>query len=119
MREFYRGGKIFFVVPRIRDLEEIYPKILKLVPEITVKTAHGRMSAKELDNIMNEFYEGKFHLLIATTIIESGIDIKDANTIIIYKSHMFGLAQLYQLRGRVGRGKIRAYAYITTPLLAK
>ncbi len=115
MREFYRGGKIFFVVPRIRDLEEIYPKIAKLVPDVIVRTAHGKMSAKELDEIMNDFYDGKFHLLIATTIIESGIDIKDANTIIIYKSHMFGLSQLYQLRGRVGRGKIRAYAYITTP----
>ncbi len=115
LREFHRGGKIFFVVPRIKDLEEIHPKLEKLIPDIKIRTAHGQMSPSRLDKIMNDFYDNKFHLLLSTTIIESGIDIKDANTIIIHKSHMFGLSQLYQLRGRVGRGKIRAYAYLTTP----
>ena len=115
MREFHRGGKIFFVVPRIKDLEEIQPKLEKMLPDVKIKTAHGKMTATKMDEVMNDFYNGKFQLLLATTIIESGIDIKDANTIIIYKSHMFGLSQLYQLRGRVGRGKIKAYAYITTP----
>jgi transcription-repair coupling factor (superfamily II helicase) len=115
MREFHRGGKIFFVVPRIKDLEEIHPKLEKLVPDIKISTAHGQMPPSKLDEIMNDFYDDKFQLLLSTTIIESGIDIKDANTIIIHRSHMFGLSQLYQLRGRVGRGKIRAYAYLTTP----
>lgn len=115
MREFHRGGKIFFVVPRIKDLEEILPKLEKLVPEVKVVAAHGQMTPAKLDEIMNNFYDDKFQLLLSTTIIESGIDIKEANTIIIHKAHMFGLSQLYQLRGRVGRGKIRAYAYLTTP----
>lgn len=111
MREYNRGGKIFFVVPRVRDIEEIGPRLKNLLPEIKIAQAHGQMSATQLDEIMNDFVDGKFDLLLSTTIIESGIDISSANTMIIYKSEMFGLAQLYQLRGRVGRGKIRGYCY--------
>ncbi len=111
MREFNRGGKIFFVVPRVRDLQEIEPKLKVMLPELKITHAHGQMSASELDDIMNEFCDGKTDLLLSTTIIESGIDISSANTMIIYKAEMFGLSQLYQLRGRVGRGKLRGYCY--------
>lgn len=111
MREYNRGGKVFFVVPRIRDIEEMEPRLKILLPEIKIRHAHGQMAPTELDQIMNDFVDGKIDMLLSTTIIESGIDISDANTIIIYKAEMFGLAQLYQLRGRVGRGKLRAYSY--------
>ncbi len=111
LREYQRSGKVFFVVPRIADINEMEPKLKRLLPEITITHAHGQMSPSELDKIMNNFYDGKIDLLLSTTIIESGIDISSANTIIIYRSEMFGLAQLYQLRGRVGRGKSRGYAY--------
>lgn len=114
MREYNRGGKTFFVVPRIRDLEEIEPKLQNLLPDLVIKHAHGQMTPNELDNIMNEFIDGKIDVLLSTTIIESGIDISSANTMIIYKADMFGLAQLYQLRGRVGRTKIRGYCYFMT-----
>lgn len=111
MREYQRSGKVFFVVPRIKDIEEMELKLKKLVPEIRITHAHGQMQPSELDKIMNDFYDDKIDLLLSTNIIESGIDIASANTIIIYKAEMFGLAQLYQLRGRVGRSKIRGYAY--------
>ncbi len=111
MREFNRGGKIFFVVPRVRDIEEIFNRLKNLLPEIKIAQAHGQMTPNQLESIMNDFVDGKFDLLISTTIIESGIDISTANTMIIYKAEMFGLAQLYQLRGRVGRGKLRGYCY--------
>jgi transcription-repair coupling factor (superfamily II helicase) len=111
MREYNRSGKIFFVVPRVRDIEEIYPRLKVLLPEIKIAQAHGQMSPSQLDEIMNDFIDGKFDLLLSTTIIESGIDISSANTMIIYKAEMFGLSQLYQLRGRVGRGKLRGYCY--------
>ncbi len=111
MREYNRSGRVFFVVPRIRDIEEIENKLKTLLPEIKIMSAHGRMTPAQLDKIMNDFVDGRIDLLLSTTIIESGIDIAEANTIIIYKAEMFGLAQLYQLRGRVGRGKVRAYAY--------
>ncbi len=111
LREYNRSGRVFFVVPRIRDIEEIEKKLKTLLPEIRIMSAHGRMTPAQLDQIMNDFVDGKIDLLLSTTIIESGIDITEANTIIIYKAEMFGLAQLYQLRGRVGRGKVRAYAY--------
>ena len=112
MREYQRGGKSFFVVPRISDLRQIEKHLKNLVPEIKIRAAHGQMKPEELDQIMNDFYDGKFDVLLSTTIIESGIDIAGANSIIIYKAENFGLAQLYQLRGRVGRGKIRAYSYL-------
>ena len=111
MREFNRSGKTFFVVPRVRDIEEMEARLKNLLPELKITHAHGQMSPTELENIMNDFIDGKIDVLLSTTIIESGIDIASANTMIIYKAEMFGLAQLYQLRGRVGRGKIRGYCY--------
>lgn len=113
MRERFRGGKSFYVVPRIKDIEWVTKKLTEYVPELKFKIAHGQMLPKDIDNIMNEFCDGKFDVLLSTTIIESGIDIAAANTIIIHKSDMLGLSQLYQLRGRVGRGKVRGYAYLT------
>ena len=114
LREHYRGGQSFFVVPRIADLPEIETFLAEQVPEVSVVIAHGQMAAGELDDRMNAFYDGKYDVLLATTIVESGLDIPTANTMIIHRSDMFGLAQLYQIRGRVGRSKTRAYAYLTT-----
>ena len=114
LREHYRGGQSFFVVPRISDLPEVEAFIEEQVPEINHVVAHGQMPAGELDERMNAFYDGKFGILVATTIVESGLDIPAANTIIIHRADMFGLSQLYQIRGRVGRSKTRAYAYLTT-----
>ncbi|MDB9715252.1 transcription-repair coupling factor [Amylibacter sp.] len=114
LREHYRGGQSFFVVPRISDLPEIEAFIEEQVPEINHVVAHGQMPAGELDERMTAFYDGKFGILVATTIVESGLDIPTANTIIIHRADMFGLSQLYQIRGRVGRSKTRAYAYLTT-----
>ncbi|MGR3804004.1 transcription-repair coupling factor [Marinibacterium profundimaris] len=114
LREHYRGGQSFFVVPRISDLPEIEAFLRDQVPEVTVVTAHGQMAAGELDDRMNAFYDGKYDVLLATTIVESGLDIPTANTMVIHRADMFGLAQLYQIRGRVGRSKTRAYAYLTT-----
>lgn len=113
MREYYRGGQCFYVCPRIEDIEKVTEALKELVPELKLVAAHGRMSAGELDDIMNAFDGKKFDLLLATNIIESGLDIPNANTIILHRSDMFGLAQLYQLRGRVGRSKLRGYAYFT------
>jgi transcription-repair coupling factor (superfamily II helicase) len=114
LREHYRGGQSFVVVPRIRDLPEIEDFLATHVPEVTYVVAHGQMAAGELDRRMNAFYDGKFDVLLATTIVESGLDIPTANTMVIWRADMFGLAQLYQIRGRVGRSKTRAYAYLTT-----
>jgi transcription-repair coupling factor (superfamily II helicase) len=114
LREHYRGGQSFFVVPRIADLPEIEEFLRKEVPEVTFIEAHGQMAAGELDDRMNAFYDGKYDVLLATTIVESGLDIPTANTMIVHRADMFGLAQLYQIRGRVGRSKTRAYAYLTT-----
>ena len=113
LRERFRGGKSFYVAPRIKDIEWVAKKLEEYVPELTFKIAHGQMPPNELDNIMNDFCDGKFDILLSTTIIESGIDIASANTIIIHRADMLGLSQLYQLRGRVGRGKTRGYAYLT------
>ncbi|MEM6587917.1 MAG: transcription-repair coupling factor [Pseudomonadota bacterium] len=114
LREHYRGGQSFFVVPRIKDLPEIEEFLTTQVPEVSYVVAHGQMAAGELDERMNAFYDGKFNVLLATTIVESGLDIPSANTMVIHRADMFGLAQLYQIRGRVGRSKLRAYAYLTT-----
>ncbi|MGR3519990.1 MAG: transcription-repair coupling factor [Roseovarius sp.] len=114
LREHYRGGQSFFVVPRIKDLPEIEDFLANQVPEVSYVVAHGQMAAGELDQRMNAFYDGKYDVLLATTIVESGLDIPTANTMIIHRADMFGLAQLYQIRGRVGRSKARAYAYLTT-----
>ena len=115
LREYHRGGKIFYVTPRVKYMAELEYKIRELVPEIKMVAAHGQMGAMALDKTMNAFYDGKYDLLLSTTIIESGIDIPTANTMIIDRADMFGLSQLYQLRGRVGRSKTRAYAYLTLP----
>ncbi len=114
LREHYRGGQSFYVAPRIKDLNGIAEFLRDEMPELKFKIAHGQMGARELEDIMTAFYEGKFDVLASTTIIESGLDIPTANTMIIHHADMFGLAQLYQLRGRVGRSKQRAYAYLTT-----
>ncbi len=114
LREHYRGGQSFFVVPRIADMPEMEDWLKREVPEVTYVTATGQMAAGELDDRMNAFYDGKFDVLLATTIVESGLDIPTANTMIVHRSDMFGLSQLYQIRGRVGRSKTRAYAYLTT-----
>jgi transcription-repair coupling factor (superfamily II helicase) len=114
LREHYRGGQSFYVAPRISDLDGVAEFLTEHVPEVKFKIAHGQMSGGELEDIMNAFYEGKFDVLVSTTIIESGLDIPTANTIIVHHADKFGLSQLYQLRGRVGRAKLRAYAYLTT-----
>lgn len=114
LREHYRGGQSFYVVPRITDLPEIEAFLENQVPELSYLIAHGQMAAGELDTRMNDFYDGKYDILLATTIVESGLDIPTANTMVIHRSDMFGLSQLYQIRGRVGRSKTRAYAYLTT-----
>ncbi|MCJ8322300.1 MAG: transcription-repair coupling factor [Rhizobiales bacterium] len=119
LREHYRGGQSFYVCPRVSDLEERAEFLREFVPELKFVIAHGQMTPSALDNVMNAFYDGKYDLLLATTIIESGIDIPTANTLIIHRSDMFGLAQLYQLRGRVGRSKTRAYALFTLPVHGK
>ncbi len=114
LREKYRGGQSFFVTPRIADLEEAADFLRRNVPEITFALAHGQMAPGSLDEIMTQFYDGAFDVLLSTSIVESGLDIPRANTLIVFRGDMFGLAQLYQLRGRVGRSKLRAYAYLTT-----
>lgn len=114
LREHYRGGQSFYVVPRVKDIPDIEAFLKDHVPEVSFVVAHGQMAAGELDDRMNAFYDGKYDVLLATTIVESGIDIPTANTMIVHRADMFGLAQLYQIRGRVGRSKTRAYAYLTT-----
>ena len=113
LREHHRGGQSFIVVPRISDMEAIADWLHEHVPEVKFVSAHGQMSAGEIEERMSAFYEGKYEVLLATTIVESGLDLPSANTIIIHRADIFGLAQLYQLRGRVGRAKLRAYAYLT------
>jgi len=115
LRERYRGGQSFYVVPRIADLPEIQDFLRGEVPELKIGIAHGQMPPGELDDIMNAFYDGQYDVLLSTTIVESGLDIPTANTLIVHRADMFGLAQLYQLRGRVGRSKVRAYALFTLP----
>lgn len=119
MRERMRGGQTFYVCPRISDMDEVMKKLKALVPEIKVVAAHGRMSPKELEDIMTAFADKKYDVLLSTTIIESGLDMPSVNTIVIHRADMFGLAQLYQLRGRVGRSKTRGYAYLTLPAKQK
>ena len=115
MREHFRGGQSFYVVPRIEHLPEVQEYLAEHVPDVKVVVAHGQMPVRQIEDAMNAFYEGKYDVLLSTTIIESGLDIPRANTMIIHRADMFGLSQLYQLRGRVGRSKLRAYAYLTVP----
>jgi transcription-repair coupling factor (superfamily II helicase) len=115
LRERYRGGQAFYVCPRIEDLAETKSFLDKNVPEVRVAVAHGQMPSAVLEDVMSAFYDGKFDVLLSTTIIESGLDIPTANTLIVHRADMFGLGQIYQLRGRVGRAKLRAYALLTLP----
>jgi transcription-repair coupling factor (superfamily II helicase) len=110
-----RGGQSFYVVPRISDLAEVREFLDENMPEAKVAVAHGQMAASTLDQVMNAFYDGEYDILLSTTIVESGLDIPRANTLIVHRADMFGLAQLYQLRGRIGRSKVRAYSLFTVP----
>jgi transcription-repair coupling factor (superfamily II helicase) len=116
MREHYRGGQSFYVCPRLADLSDVKSFLDENVPELKVAIAHGQMAAGELEDIMNAFYEGRYDVLLSTTIVESGLDVPTANTLIVHRADMFGLAQLYQIRGRVGRSKVRAFALLTLPV---
>ena len=113
LRERFRGGQVFYVCPRISDMPDAEKFLREKVPEVRIGIAHGRMGAAALDGTMSDFYEGDIDVLLCTNIIESGLDVPAANTMIVHRADMFGLAQLYQLRGRVGRSKVRAYAYFT------
>ena len=113
LREKYRAGQSFYICPRIADLEEAENFLRENVPEVSFVTAHGQMPGADLEARMTAFYEGQYDVLLSTSIVESGLDIPTANTLVIHRGHMFGLAQLYQMRGRVGRSKLRAYAYVT------
>ncbi len=115
LREKFRGGQAYYVVPRISDLPDIERFLREQVPEVRFVVGHGQMAPTQIETVMSAFYDGEYDVLLSTTIVESGLDIPTANTLIIHRADMFGLAQLYQLRGRVGRAKARAYAYLTTP----
>jgi transcription-repair coupling factor (superfamily II helicase) len=119
LREKYRGGQSFYVCPRIEDMAGAKDFLDKNMPEVRVCVAHGQMPPTVLDDIMSAFYDGKYDVLLSTTIIESGLDIPTANTLIVHRADLFGLSQLYQLRGRVGRSKLRAYALLTLPAQQK
>jgi len=115
LREHYRGGQSFYICPRIEDLDKVAGRLRELVPEIKFVMAHGQMAPRQLEQAMTSFYDRQYDMLLSTSIVESGLDIPTANTIIIHRAQMFGLAQLYQLRGRIGRSKQRGYAYLTLP----
>ncbi len=115
LREHYRGGQSFYVCPRIADLPDAAEFLEKSVPEVKFIVAHGQMPSSQLEDVMTAFYEGRYDVLCSTTIVESGLDIPSANTLVVHRADMFGLSQLYQIRGRIGRSKTRAYAYLTVP----
>lgn len=115
LREQFRGGQTFYVCPRIADLDKIAERLRRFVPEVKFAIAHGQLSSAALENVMSDFYDGHFDVLLSTNIIESGIDIPRANTLFVHRADLLGLAQLYQLRGRIGRAKVRGYAYLTYP----
>jgi transcription-repair coupling factor len=115
LREKYRGGQAYYVTPRISDLADLEKFLREQVPEVKFVVGHGQLAPTQLEDVMSAFYEGRYDVLLSTTIVESGLDIPTANTLIVHRADMFGLSQLYQLRGRVGRAKARAYAYLTTP----
>ena len=114
-RERFRGGQVFCVVPRIEDMGRIAERLGQIVPEAKIATAHGRLAPTALERVMTEFSDGRYDILLSTNIVESGLDMPAVNTLVIHRADMFGLGQLYQLRGRVGRGKQRGYAYLTWP----
>src|SRR5262249_48540990 len=118
LRERYRSGQAFYVCPRIEDLAGAKDFLEKHVPEARVAVAHGQMPATVLEDIMSAFYDGKYDVLLSTTIIESGLDIPTANTLVVHRADRFGLSQLYQLRGRVGRSKLRTFSLFTLPAVA-
>ena len=115
LREIRRGGQVYFVHNRVEDIEEIADKVEAIAPEAQIRVAHGQMRERDLEQVMLDFYHRRFNVLVCTTIIETGIDVPTANTIIINRADRFGLAQLHQLRGRVGRSHQRAYAYLFAP----
>ena len=115
LREHYRGGQSFYVCPRIADIADAMDFLKHTIPEVKTAIGHGQMPATALEAAMTAFYDGSIDVLVSTNIVESGLDIPTANTLIVHRADMFGLAQLYQLRGRIGRSKQRAYAYLTTP----
>jgi transcription-repair coupling factor (superfamily II helicase) len=115
IREHYRGGQSFYVCPRISDIADAMEFLKHTVPEVKTAIGHGQMPAAALEDVMTAFYDGKIDVLVSTNIVESGLDIPTANTLVVHRADMFGLSQLYQLRGRIGRSKQRAYAYLTTP----
>lgn len=119
MREHYRGGQSFYVCPRVKDIQQVEEQLKELVPELKTVSAHGQMTPTDLENRMSAFYDGQYDILLATNIIESGLDIPTANTMVVHRADLFGLAQLYQIRGRIGRSKVRAYAYLTHDPLKK
>ena len=114
LREKYRGGQAYYVAPRLADLPDIEQFLREQVPEVKAVVGHGQMSPTQLEAVMSAFYEGEYDVLLSTTIVESGLDIPTANTLIVHRADMFGLAQLHQIRGRIGRSKARAFAYLTT-----
>lgn len=116
LREINRGGQVLYVHNRVNDIEEISKKLGEIVPEVTIGIAHGQMSKRVMERTIHDFYHGKIDVLVATTIIENGIDIPNANTLIVDDAHRYGLSQLYQLRGRVGRSNKRAFAYFLYPI---
>ncbi len=118
-RERFRGGQVFCVVPRIEDLPRLADRLGEIVPEARVVQAHGRLAPTELERVMTEFGDGRYDILLSTNIVESGLDMPSVNTLLIHRADLFGLGQLYQLRGRVGRGKQRGYAYLTWPPMHK
>ena len=115
LREKFRGGQAYYVAPRIKDLPDLERFLREQVPEVKFAVGHGQLSPTQLEDVMAAFYEGQFDVLLSTSIVESGLDVPTANTLIVHRADMFGLSQLYQLRGRVGRAKTRAYAYLVTP----
>jgi len=115
LRERYRGGQVFYVCPRLADIDAVAERLARLVPEVKTAVAHGRLTPTELEEVMTAFGDKKYDVLLSTNIIESGLDMPGVNTLLIHRADMFGLGQLYQLRGRVGRGKVRGYAYLTLP----
>lgn len=113
--ELKRGGQVFFIHPRVKDIEEVAAGILKLVPDAKIRIAHGQMTGEKLEDVMTAFIENQFDILVATTIIESGLDIPNANTIIINEANKYGLSELHQMRGRVGRSNRKAFCYLISP----
>ena len=114
-RELARGGQVFFVHNRVEDIHKWSARLRELMPELRIGVGHGQMPGEELERVMVDFVDGKLDVLVCTTIIESGLDIPRANTMFVNRADMFGLAQLYQLRGRIGRSKVRAYCYLIVP----